>query len=181
MAWCLGFLRCPRPREILLGRIRDRWAESNRWAKPGTTGTLSLARLGARLHGLDFSPSALAVARQLASDCGQAIEYVQSDVYGAVDVLGRERFDLVYTGIGALCWLPDVRRWAGVVSDLLRPGGRLFMREGHPMLWSLSDAREDELLVVEFPYFEIAGGTAFSGTTTYVDHQGEVTSPDTIQ
>jgi hypothetical protein len=84
------------------------------------TDTLSLARLGARVTGLDFSPSALHVARQLASDCGETIEYVQSDVYRAVEVLGRERFDLVYTGIGALCWLPDVRRWAGVVSGLLR-------------------------------------------------------------
>src|SRR6185295_5014084 len=145
------------------------------------TDTLSLARLGARMHGLDFSPSALAVARRLASDCGQAIEYVESEVYRAVDVLGAERFDLVYTGIGALCWLPDVRRWARVVSGLLRPGGRLFIREGHPMLWSLSDPRDDELLVVEFPYFEIAGGTAFSDTTTYVDHDGELSSPDTIQ
>jgi hypothetical protein len=80
-----------------------------------------------------------------------------------------------------LCWLPDVRRWARVVSDLLRPGGRLFMREGHPMLWSLSDPREDELLVVEFPYFEMAAGTAFSETSTYVEHEGELASPDNIQ
>lgn len=145
------------------------------------TDTVSLSRLGARMTGLDFSPAALAVARQLASDCGQTIEFFQSDVYHAVDVLGPGRFDLVFTGIGALCWLPDVRRWAGVVSDLLRPGGRLFIREGHPMLWSLSDPREDELLVVEFPYFETAAGTAFSETSTYVEHEGELASPDTIQ
>ena len=145
------------------------------------TDTVSLSRLGARMTGLDFSPSALGVARQLATDCAQAIEFVQSDVYAAVDVLGRERFDLVYTGIGALCWLPDVRRWAGVLSALLRPGGRLFIREGHPMLWSLSDPRDDELLVVEFPYFETADGIAFSETITYVEHEGELASPDTIQ
>jgi SAM-dependent methyltransferase len=145
------------------------------------TDTLSLARLGARMSGLDFSPSALAVARQLASDCGQTIEYVQSDVYRAVEMFGPERFDLVYTGIGALCWLPDVRRWAGVVSGLLRPGGRLFIREGHPMLWTLSDPRDDELLVVEYPYFEMADGMKFTETITYVEHDGELASPDTIQ
>ena len=62
-------------------------------------------------------------------------------------------FDLVYTGVGALCWLPDVKRWAQVVAGLLRPGGRLFIREGHPMLWSLDESRTDAL-TVDYPYFE---------------------------
>ncbi len=62
--------------------------------------------------------------------------------------MGAGRFDLVYTGIGALCWLPDVQRWAGVVAALLRPGGRLFMREGHPVLWAIDDPRPDSLLVL---------------------------------
>ena len=78
---------------------------------------------------------------QLASDCGRRLEFVHPRSYHAVDGTRPRRFDLVYTGIGALCWLPDVRGWADVVSDLLRPGGRLFIREGHPMLWSLSDPR----------------------------------------
>jgi SAM-dependent methyltransferase len=144
------------------------------------TDTLSLTRLGARMTGLDFSGPALAVARRLARDCGADIEFVEAEVYAAVDVLGPARFDLVFTGIGALCWLPDVRRWAGVVADLLRPGGRLFLREGHPMLWALCDPRPDELLVVEFPYFETPSGTRFMETTTYVDHEGELASPETI-
>lgn len=145
------------------------------------TDTLSLARLGAHMTGLDFSPSALAVARRLARDAGASIEYVEADVYSAVDALGAERFDLVYTGIGALCWLPDVRRWARVVGALLRPGGRLFLREGHPMLSTLSDPRDDELVVVEYPYFETPGGTVFVETTTYVDHEGELASPETVE
>jgi SAM-dependent methyltransferase len=144
------------------------------------TDTLSLARLGARMTGLDFSTPALDVARRLAVDCGAAIDYVESEVYAAVDVLGAGRFDLVYTGVGALCWLPDVRRWAGVVGALLRPGGRLFLREGHPMLWALCDPRDDELVVVEFPYFETAGGTPFSERKTYVDHEGDLASPAII-
>ena len=53
--------------------------------------------------------------------------------------LGGRTFDLVYTGIGALCWLPDIDRWAGVVDDLLEPGGRLFVREGHPMMWAVDE------------------------------------------
>jgi SAM-dependent methyltransferase len=145
------------------------------------TDTLSLARLGARMTGLDFSPSALTVARRLATNCGQDITFVEAEVHDAVDVLGAEQFDLVFTGIGALCWLPDVGRWAKVVSGLLRPGGRLFIREGHPMLWSLCDPRPDEQLVVEFPYFQIEQGTTFAEPFTYVEHEGELASPVTIQ
>jgi SAM-dependent methyltransferase len=144
------------------------------------TDTLSLARLGARMTGLDFSAPALDVARRLAADCGAEITYVESDLYGAVDALGGERFDLVFTGVGALCWLPDVRRWAQVVAALLRPGGRLFIREGHPVLWALCEPRPDGLIVLDYPYFEVPGGTPFSDATTYVEHEGELASPDIV-
>jgi 2-polyprenyl-3-methyl-5-hydroxy-6-metoxy-1,4-benzoquinol methylase len=132
------------------------------------TDTLSLHRLGARMTGLDFSPASLAQARSLAQRCGAGIDYVESDVYAAVDVLGAERFDLVFTGIGALCWLPDIRRWARTVAGLLRPGGRLFLREGHPMLMTLADPRPDGLLVVEYPYRELPDGTVWDEADTYV-------------
>lgn len=132
------------------------------------TDTLSLARLGARMTGLDLSPAALAEARRLAERTGTPIDYVEADTYSAVDVLGRERFDLVFTGVGALCWLPDIRRWARVVADLLRPGGRLFVREGHPVLWALADARPDGLLVLEYPYFEHEQAQVWDEPGTYV-------------
>jgi len=144
------------------------------------TDTLSLARLGARtVTGLDFSAPALEAAAQLAADCGIVINWVESELYGAVDVLGAGRFDLVYTGIGALCWLPDINGWARVVSALLRPGGRLFMREGHPMLWALADPRPDGLLVVEYPYFETAG-VRLSSPLSYVAHDTPLASPDIV-
>jgi SAM-dependent methyltransferase len=144
------------------------------------TDTLSLARLGAgRVAGVDFSAAALDVAAQLARDCATDIEWVESELYAAVDVLGKARFDLVYTGIGALCWLPDVSRWAQVVAALLRPGGRLFMREGHPMLWALADPRPDGLLVLEYPYFETAG-LRFSEPLSYVPHDTPLASPDIV-
>jgi SAM-dependent methyltransferase len=132
------------------------------------TDTLSLARLGANMSGLDFSAPAVAQARRLAADTGARIEFVQADVYDAVEVLGVGGFDLVYTGIGALCWLPDIDRWAGVVADLLAPGGRLFIREGHPMLWALEDARPDGLLVVEHAYFERDEPLVYTDGGTYV-------------
>src|SRR3954451_5620143 len=133
------------------------------------TDTISLARLGARMTGLDFSAPAVAQATALAERVGAAVEFVQADVYDAVERLGAAAFELVFTGIGALCWLPDIRRWAAVVAGLLRPGGRLFMREGHPMLWALAEQRSDDLLVVEHPYFETAAPTVWDGGGTYVE------------
>lgn len=144
------------------------------------TDTLSLARLGAKVTGLDFSAPALSVARDLARDCGATIAYVEAEVYDAVAALDGARFDLVYTGIGALCWLPNIERWATTVSRLLKPGGRLFIREGHPVLWALCNPRPDELLVLEYPYFETGGGTEFIEPKTYVEHEGDLSSPRSI-
>jgi SAM-dependent methyltransferase len=144
------------------------------------TDTLSLFRLGPRsVTGVDFSQPALDVAKQLAADCGANISYVASEVYSAVETVGFSQFDLVYTGVGALCWLPDIHRWAQTVAALLRPGGQLFIREGHPVLWSLADPRPDGLLVVEYPYFE-TDGVHFSEQFSYVVHDEPLTSPDLI-
>jgi SAM-dependent methyltransferase len=132
------------------------------------TDTVSLARLGARVTGLDFSGAALAQARALAASAGVDVDFVESDLYGAPSVLPHHEFDLVFTGIGALCWLPDIRRWAEVVATLLAPGGRLFIREGHPMLWALDDERSDEL-VLRYPYFERPEPLVFDTDGTYVE------------
>ena len=133
------------------------------------TDTVSLARLGARMTGLDFSAPALAEARRLADLAGVDLELVESDLYGAVDALGEGRFDLVFTGIGALCWLPSIDRWADVVARLLTPGGRLFLREGHPVLWALDDEREDDLLVLAHPYGETEQPSVWDTEGTYVE------------
>ncbi len=133
------------------------------------TDTISLARLGAQMTGLDLSPASLEQARRLAQRTGADVTFVESEVYDAVSVLGAGGFDLVFTGIGAICWLPSIRRWARVVADLLRLGGRLFMREGHPMLWTLADPRPDQLLVVEYPYFEREEPMVWEEPGTYVE------------
>jgi SAM-dependent methyltransferase len=118
------------------------------------TDTVSLGRLGARVTGVDFSPGALAVARDLARDCGIDARFVESELYAIPAVLGPE-FDLVYTGVGALNWLPDIAGWARVVAGLLRPGGRLYLRDAHPMLLTMDYERADGLLSVVEPYFEV--------------------------
>lgn len=133
------------------------------------TDTLSLARLGAQMTGLDLSPASLAQARELSRRAGPHVEFVEAELYDAVSVLGAGSFDLVFTGIGALCWLPSVSRWAQVVADLLVPGGRLFIREGHPVLWSIEYERPDRLLVLEYPYFEREEALVWDEPGTYVE------------
>nr|WP_221471812.1 class I SAM-dependent methyltransferase [Amycolatopsis umgeniensis] len=131
------------------------------------TDTLSLSRLGARMTGLDFSAPALEIARRLAAETGTEIDYHQSDVYSAADVLGAGEFDLVYTGIGAICWLPDIARWGQVVATLLRPGGRLFIRDMHPMLGTLDETQP--VITPRYPYFEQAQPLVLDEPGTYVD------------
>ena len=118
------------------------------------TDTISLARLGAVMTGLDFSGASIVEAERLSARSGTPVEFVESNVYDALNVLPAEGFDLVYTGVGALCWLPEVGPWANVVAGLLRPGGRLFIREGHPMMWAIDETRTEDL-VIGYPYFEL--------------------------
>ncbi|WP_406475226.1 class I SAM-dependent methyltransferase [Streptomyces sp. NBC_01615] len=106
--------------------------------------TLSWARHGAsRVVGLDFSEPAVEVARDLAAELGFTADraaFVASDVYDAREAVPDTSYDIVYTGVGALCWLPDIRRWAETVAALLSPGGFLYLAEFHP----LTDILDDE-------------------------------------
>jgi SAM-dependent methyltransferase len=144
------------------------------------TDTMSLERLGAgSVTGVDFSPKAIAAARSLAAEWGHRTTFVESTVDDAAVSLNGTTYDMVYTGIGALCWLPSVADWARTVSALLRPGGRLFLREGHPMLWALDEPRPDGLIALAYPYFE-GSGLLFEETKTYIDHEGELSAPASI-
>ena len=136
------------------------------------TDTISLSRLGARMTGLDFSAAALEQARALVARTRDEVDFVEADVYDAVDVLGAASYDLVFTGIGALCWLPSIERWAATVAGLLRPGGRLFIREGHPVLWSIDEGRTDAL-TIGHSYFEQAEPMVWTEGGTYVETDAE--------
>src|SRR5262249_55008702 len=109
------------------------------------------------------------VARKLAQDAGAEIDYVEGELYDAAGVLGRDRFDVVYTGTGALCWLPDVTGWARVVAALLRARGVLHLHEGHPVLWAIDHERDDDLLWIRFRYFETAQPILLDEPGTYTD------------
>lgn len=136
--------------------------------------TLAWARLGATATGVDFSPRAIASAIDLAARTGLAARFVEADLYATPRVL-QETFDIVYTGGGALCWLPDIRGWAAVVSEMLRPGGTFYIREAHPLLWSLDDERDDTQLVIGQPYFEVAQPTRWDAEPVWDEGPPEVT------
>jgi SAM-dependent methyltransferase len=102
--------------------------------------------------GLDVSGASIAAARNLAAECGVDVEYVHGDVHAAVAALGGRRFDIVYTGKGALCWLPDLHRWAAVVAELLRPGGVLHLVEFHPLMLAAADEQPGRGLLLDGDY-----------------------------
>lgn len=127
--------------------------------------TLSWARRGASVTGLDFSEAAVQAARSLATQIGVAdTRFVTSDVYDAVEALDGQTFDVVYTGLGALCWLPDIDRWARTAAALVAPGGFLYLAEFHPF----ADTLADDGRTVEFDYFTQVG-TVWDEPDTYTD------------
>ena len=130
--------------------------------------TLSWARLGARVTGVDFSEPAVRAARELARDIGIEARFVAADVYDAVRAVEHRRFDIVYTGVGALCWLPDMDRWAGVVRNLLRPGGELYLFEFHPVKFMILGAAPSAVEIRD-GYFTPPEGYREMGGVTYAD------------
>jgi 2-polyprenyl-3-methyl-5-hydroxy-6-metoxy-1,4-benzoquinol methylase len=140
------------------------------------TDTLSWSRHGALVSGLDFSPKAIEIATTLAADCGIDAEFWCADVYDAVNAVEGRRFDIVYTGIGALGWLPDLDAWARVVAALLRPGGVLYLVEIHPIVIGvLGDGRTLTNDILDAKYIEwdekegtyAAPDASFEHTTTF--------------
>ncbi|MGK2947009.1 MAG: class I SAM-dependent methyltransferase [Acidimicrobiales bacterium] len=141
--------------------------------------TLAWARLGARVVGVDLSTAAVEAARAIAERAGLDAEFVAANVYDAPAAVGGRTFDRVYTGIGALTWLPDIDAWARTVGALLRPGGRLHLVEFHPVThWCLAD---DDLTVAnsyfhEGPWVwgaEASGGSYAEAEATF-DHNETV-------
>jgi SAM-dependent methyltransferase len=118
--------------------------------------TLSWARLGAaQVTGVDFSEPAIAFARELAVETGLAdrSRFVVSDVYALPGPLAGETFDVVYTGRGALSWLPDLEPWARAIAGFVTPGGIFYVHEGHPAMWALADEQPSQGLALGYDYW----------------------------
>jgi hypothetical protein len=97
-------------------------------------------------------------------------------------VLTGRQFDIVYTGIGAICWLQDINGWAKVTAHFLKPGGTFYILEIHPMAWSVSQDDHGEQLVLDWPYFESAGPQSYDEAYSYagtgkVEHTRQINTP----
>lgn len=128
--------------------------------------TLSWARRGADITGVDFSPDAVALARSLSEELSIPARFIESNLYDLPKVLD-ERFDIVYTSYGAICWLPDIRKWGELVGRYLRPGGTFYMVEGHPFTEMIEDDTEE--LRMTNPYFRNGEPLRFESDETYTD------------
>ena len=113
--------------------------------------TLSWARRGAKVTGVDFSATAIAKAREIAAELALPAEFLCSNVYDAPGQLARQ-FDIVFTSVGAINWLPDMEAWAQVVAQSLKPGGRFYILEGHPTAF-LFDQLPPARMRLMYPYF----------------------------
>jgi SAM-dependent methyltransferase len=134
--------------------------------------TLSWARRGAIVTGVDFSGKGIATARALADEVGLSARatFVQGDVLALPDVLDGQ-FDVVFTSWGALVWLGDLERWAQTVARFLKPGGVFYVAEFHPYAFLLADDATPDALRVGYPYF-------MYGEPQRFDEQGDYADPE---
>jgi len=122
--------------------------------------TLSLARMGAHCTGVDLSDKAIATAKALADELQLSAKFVASDVY-SIDQHLKEKYDLVFSSYGTIGWLPELKRWAQLIYDHLKPGGSFVFAEFHPVVWMF----DNDFKELEFSYFnrqrieEIESGT----------------------
>jgi SAM-dependent methyltransferase len=126
--------------------------------------TLSWARKGAIVTGVDFSPAAIGTARELAKQSGLQAEFMLSDVYRTADVVQGE-FDIVYTSWGAFVWLPDLKPWAQMAAKLVATDGVVHINEFHPVLYTLGEDGEFayDYFNNEVGYDEVTKGTYTDG------------------
>ena len=116
--------------------------------------TLSWAREGAIVTGIDFSEPAIAQARALASELSIPARFIVTNVYDAPSVLD-EQFDIVFTSYGVLGWLPDIARWAQVGAHFVKPGGTFYIAEFHPVSNVFDESPGIDGLYVKYPYFSL--------------------------
>lgn len=117
------------------------------------TDTLSLALDGADVTGIDFSEDSIACAKRLSEEMDIPGTFISGSVYDAPEIIG-EKFDVVYTGKGALMWLPDIVRWAEVVAACLKPGGTFYVIDVHPIFFNCEEDEENKRYKLETNYFK---------------------------
>lgn len=129
--------------------------------------TMSFARLGANVTGVDFSSKAIRMAKSIAEELSINARFVESDIEGLPERLDGE-FDIVYTSGGVLCWLRELKSWAEVAARYVKPGGLFYIREFHPVVGIFDDENPAEP-AVRYPYFHHTEPLRFDDPGSYAD------------
>ncbi len=130
--------------------------------------TLSLQRMGANCTGIDLSDKAIGAAKKLNEELGLNARFIACDVYDSPNHI-NEKFDIVFTSYGTIGWLPDLDRWASVISHFLKPGGMLVFVEFHPVVWMY----DDDFTEVKYSYLK-SDPILDEEEGTYADREAEI-------
>ena len=133
--------------------------------------TLSWAKLGAKVTGIDFSEKAINLARELSIKLKIPANFIESNIYDIPNVLD-EKFDIVFTSYGTICWLPDLEKWAQIISNCLKPEGIFYIIDGHPFGFII-DEKQDPF-IVGFNYFPEGKPVFFEGEGAYADPSADI-------
>ena len=138
--------------------------------------TLSWARLGAKVTGMDFSDKAIKLAKSLSKELNIQANFICSDIYDLPQVLS-DKFDIVFTSIGVLCWLPDIKGWAEIISHFLKPGGIFYIIESHPICHIFENESYTTELKFNHTYFYSPQPTKYELDGSYADRSAKVDNP----
>jgi len=131
--------------------------------------TLSLARMGAKMTGVDFSSEAVKAARELNAELGLDATFVEANVLKLNQHLEGE-FDAVFTSYGTIIWLPDLDKWAAIVNHFLKPGGRFYFVDFHPTLF-MFDWDDHKIM---YDYFTDGQPIVEETTGSYADQNSDL-------
>lgn len=134
--------------------------------------TVSLDRLGATVTGIDLADRAIESAKQIAKDTGSTAKFICCDIYDLPNHL-TEKFDSVFTSYGTIGWLPDLDKWAKIISGFLKPNGKFVFVEFHPVVWMFDDNFDK----IKYSYFN-SGAIVETSEGTYANRDADLTVTD---
>ncbi|MFT5820917.1 MAG: ubiquinone/menaquinone biosynthesis C-methylase UbiE [Crocinitomix sp.] len=130
--------------------------------------SLSLARMGAKVTGVDLSDKAINAGKELARKMDLDVQFIACDVYDLPQYL-EDQFDIVFTSYGTIGWLPDMNKWADLIARYLKPGGHFVFAEFHPVVWMF----DDDFKTIKFNYSN-AGPIKENEEGTYADKTANI-------
>jgi len=135
--------------------------------------TISLSRLGADVTGIDLSDKAIESATELSKKTNTKTTFICSNIYDLPKVL-EEQFDIIFTSYGTIGWLPDLSKWASIISKYLKPNGKFIFVEFHPVVWMFNDNFNE----IKYRYFK-SEAIIETESGTYANREANI-EPETV-